>query len=104
MFSYAGKKAVVTGAGRGIGRQIALDFARQGADVVLAARTREQIEAVAGEVGQSVLRSVKLVPHQLATIYLNHVLAAPRHQVDRTVIVGHWFVVDDFPRAHGVGQ
>ncbi len=50
MFSYAGKKAVVTGAGRGIGRQIALDFARQGADVVLAARTREQIEAVGREV------------------------------------------------------
>ena len=50
MFSYADKKAVVTGAGRGIGRQIALDFARQGADVVLAARTREQIDAVAGEI------------------------------------------------------
>ena len=46
MFSYADKKAVVTGAGRGIGRQIALDFARQGADVVLAARTREQIDAM----------------------------------------------------------
>ncbi|HWB97349.1 MAG TPA: SDR family oxidoreductase, partial [Bryobacteraceae bacterium] len=32
---FAGKKAVVTGSGTGIGREIALEFGRQGADVVL---------------------------------------------------------------------
>ena len=41
---------IVTGAGRGIGEGIALAVAEAGADVVLAARTPEQIEAVAERV------------------------------------------------------
>jgi len=42
--------AIVTGAGRGIGRATALALAEQGADVVLAARTQEQLDTVADEV------------------------------------------------------
>ena len=42
--------AVVTGAGRGIGREIAHAFAGAGFDLVLAARSTEELEVVAGEV------------------------------------------------------
>ena len=45
----AGKVALVTGGGRGIGRAIALALARAGATLVLAARTRSQLEGVAAE-------------------------------------------------------
>jgi 7-alpha-hydroxysteroid dehydrogenase len=50
MFSLAGKTCVVTGASRGLGRGIALAFAEQGADIVLAARTRADLESVGREV------------------------------------------------------
>lgn len=50
MFSLAGKSCVVTGASRGLGRAIALAFADQGADVVLAARSVGDLERVRREI------------------------------------------------------
>ena len=46
----AGKTAVVTGAGRGIGRAIALGFAKAGAGVAILARTETELLEVAGEI------------------------------------------------------
>ncbi len=48
-----GKVAVVTGAGRGLGRQVALLLAAEGATVVLVARNREQLR----ETGQAILQT-----------------------------------------------
>ena len=48
--SLDGQVAIVTGAGRGIGRAIALGLADAGADVVLAARTVDELESAAEEI------------------------------------------------------
>jgi NAD(P)-dependent dehydrogenase (short-subunit alcohol dehydrogenase family) len=49
-FRLDNKIAVVTGAGRGIGKALAIGLADAGADVALVARTREDLEEVAGEI------------------------------------------------------
>jgi len=46
----SGRRAVVTGAGRGIGRSIALALAQAGADVAVTARTQGEIEQLAAEI------------------------------------------------------
>jgi NAD(P)-dependent dehydrogenase (short-subunit alcohol dehydrogenase family) len=49
-FRLDGKVALVTGAGRGIGRAIALALADAGAELVLNSRTPAQLDAVAAEI------------------------------------------------------
>lgn len=50
LFDLTGKKAIVTGASSGLGRQFALALAREGADVAVFARRLEKLEAVKKEV------------------------------------------------------
>ena len=49
----AGKVVIITGASRGVGKQTALDFARRGAHVVLAARTVKADDHLPGTIGET---------------------------------------------------
>ena len=77
-FDLDGRVAVVTGAGLGIGRGIAIGLAEAGADVVLAARTRTDLEEVAGRV-RSLGRRASVVPTDVTDN------AACEHLVGRAV-------------------
>jgi len=61
VFQLTNKVAVVTGGGTGIGKGIALEYAKSGADVVLASRNRENLSQVADEI-RSLGRQSLVVP------------------------------------------
>lgn len=68
-----GKRALVTGAGRGIGRSIALALAAAGADVAVTARTAGDLQTVAGEIAEKGRSSLLVAcdvtdPEQVATL------------------------------------
>src|SRR6187397_2728299 len=55
---HRGRVALITGGGTGLGRAIALDLARCGADVVLAGRRREPLEKTAAEIAAGGARAL----------------------------------------------
>jgi 7-alpha-hydroxysteroid dehydrogenase len=77
-FGLADRVAIVTGAGLGIGRGIAIGLAEAGADVALAARTESDLEEVAGRI-RSIGRRALVIPTDVTD------LSACEHLVSSTV-------------------
>jgi NAD(P)-dependent dehydrogenase (short-subunit alcohol dehydrogenase family) len=75
-FDFNGKVAIVTGGGRGIGRAIALAFAGAGASVVVCSRTRNEVEAVAMEIGQLGSKALPLVVDLTSSMQLENLVDA----------------------------
>jgi 2-deoxy-D-gluconate 3-dehydrogenase len=67
LFELDNRSAIVTGAGRGIGKAVALGLARAGADVALVARSRDELELVAEEI-RSLGRRTKVKSADLTQI------------------------------------
>jgi 7-alpha-hydroxysteroid dehydrogenase len=66
-FRVTGQAAVVTGAGRGIGAATAIALAQAGADVLISARTEDQLAKVAREI-EAAGRRVVVVPADLTDL------------------------------------
>lgn len=81
-FRLDGKRALVTGAGRGIGLAIARAYAASGASVTLCARTREDVEAEAAALTTAGLRAEALVADVTDVAdFAGHVASRPAFDV-----------------------
>ena len=63
----AGRKALLTGASRGLGKACAFALAREGVDITIVARTRETLEATAAEIRSATGVRVGFVAADIAT-------------------------------------
>jgi 7-alpha-hydroxysteroid dehydrogenase len=82
-FKLDGRVAIVTGAGRGIGRGCALAFAEAGADVVCAARTVEQIEETAELVRERGRKAIAVPTNVVKTSDLESLVATAAKEFGR---------------------
>jgi NAD(P)-dependent dehydrogenase (short-subunit alcohol dehydrogenase family) len=75
LFDLTDKIALVTGAGRGVGRTVALALAAAGADIVACARTAPEIEALSTEVRSLGRRAEAIVTDVIDEASCEHLIA-----------------------------
>ncbi|GAA4766293.1 SDR family NAD(P)-dependent oxidoreductase [Novosphingobium ginsenosidimutans] len=85
-FRLDGQVAVVTGAGKGIGRAIALGLAEAGADVAVASRTQADLDAVAAEIRALRRRALPLVTDATDAAALERLAAETVRQLGKLTI------------------
>src|SRR5690242_8334432 len=83
--NLTGRVAVVTGASRGIGKALALRLAREGADVVVAAKSEQSTEKLPGSIHETAAEIRALGRRALAVATDVRDEDAIRNMVERTI-------------------
>jgi NAD(P)-dependent dehydrogenase (short-subunit alcohol dehydrogenase family) len=100
--SLAGRVALVTGGGRGIGRAIALALGGAGADVAVAARSADELEGVAGELNRLGRRALALPTDMLERAQVTDAVARVARELGRLDVLvnnaGGPLLLGDDPR------
>jgi NAD(P)-dependent dehydrogenase (short-subunit alcohol dehydrogenase family) len=86
-YNLSGKVAIVTGGGRGIGRAIALGLAECGAKLVLASRTKEELEKMVSEIKEDGGEATPVVTDLMVSEQINALVEATMKTYGRVDIL-----------------
>jgi len=113
--SLKGKRVVVCGASKGIGREIALEYARHNARLILASRTKEELDQVAADATAAGAMQVAVYPVDLGSEEgCRNLIVYARSQLGGidTLVLVHWrayfcyfgaATMDDITKVFSVG-